>query len=160
MEDIIKFLGGVTIAISAVAWLFKSLTSHLLGKDIEVYKTKLKYESEHGNHLLIQKISLYKEVSNPLVELIVKAQHNGTLTKENLRDFDKDRLYTTSLIAMFAPGEVYDGYNEMIDYIYDSVEGKQNWDFKIFSKKAEAFLSNVRRDIGLYTDNVEYKGSR
>ena len=75
MIEVIKFLGGTAIAISAVAWLIKSLTSHFLVKDIEAYKNKLKYESEHGNHLLMQKIALYKEVSNPLIDLIVKAQH-------------------------------------------------------------------------------------
>lgn len=160
MIEIIKFLGGTAIAISAVAWLIKSLTSHFLGKDIEAYKNKLKYESEHGNHLLMQKIALYKDVSNPIIDLIVKVQHNGMLTSEDLKGFDKDRFSTTSLIAMFAPVDVYDGYNEMIDYIYDSFEGKEIWDFNIFRKKAEAFISNVRKDIGLYKDNVEYKGSR
>ena len=61
---------------------------------------------------------------------------------------------------MFAPVDVYDGYNDMIDYIYNSFDGKEIWDFNIFRKKAEAFICNVRKDIGLYKDNVEYKGSR
>ena len=152
MEDVIKFLGGTAIAIAAVAWLIKALVSHFLGKDVEIFKSRIKYEAEHGNHLLMQKISLYKEVANPVIELIVKAQHNGQLTQEDLQEFDKDRLSTTALLAMFAPVGVFDEYNNMIDYIYDAVEGKQVWAFDTFRGKALIFLSAVRLDIGLYDD--------
>ena len=160
MEEVLKFIGGSAVAIGAVAWLIKSLVSHLLGKDVEMFKSRLKYEAEHGNHLLLQKISLYKEVSNPVIDLIVKAQHNGTLTQEDLQEFDKERLSTTALLAMFAPSDVFDEFNVMIDYIYDSFEGKQEWSFNSFREKALSFLSKVRKDIGLYEDQVSYNGSR
>lgn len=160
MEEVIKFLGGTAIAIAAIAWLIKVLVSHLLGKDVELFKSSLKYEAEHGNHLLMQKISLYKEVANPVIDLIVKAQHKGQLTQGDLQQFDKDRLSTTALLAMFAPANVFDDYNHMIDYVYDAVEGKQEWGFNIFRSKALIFLSNVRHDIGLYEDPVEYNGTR
>jgi hypothetical protein len=61
---------------------------------------------------------------------------------------------------MFAPSPVFNEYNNMIDYIYDAVEEKQQWDFDIFRGKALIFLSEVRRDIGLYDDNVFYSGTR
>jgi hypothetical protein len=118
MEEVIKFLGGTTIVIAAVAWLIRALVTHLLGKDVETFKSRLKYEAEHGNHLLMQKISLYKEVANPVVELIVKAQHQGQLTQEDLQNFDKDRLSTTALLAMLAPVNVFNEYNNMIECIY------------------------------------------
>jgi hypothetical protein len=118
MEEVIKFLGGTSIVIAAVAWLIRALVTHLLGKDVETFKSRLKYEAEHGNHLLMQKISLYKEVANPVVELIVKAQHQGQLTQEDLQNFDKDRLSTTALLAMLAPVNVFNEYNNMIECIY------------------------------------------
>ncbi|MDH2918415.1 MAG: hypothetical protein PXX73_04390 [Sideroxydans sp.] len=160
MEEVIKFIGGTAIVIATIAWLIKSLIGHLLSKDVEIFKSNLKYQSEHGNHLLMQKIALYKEVANPVIELIVKAQHNGQLSKDDLQKFDKDRLATTALLAMFAPVTVFDKYNQMIDYIYDAVELKQTWRFDIFRGKALVFLSSVRGDIGLYTDAVEYNGTR
>ena len=160
MEEVIKFLGGTAIAISAIAWLVRSLVSHLLGKDVETFKSQLKYEAEHGNHLLIQKIELYKEVANPIIELVVKAQHQGTLSQEDLQQFDKERLSITALLAMFAPAEVFDEFNNMIDYVYDSFEGKAEWSFKTFRTKALLFLSKTRKDIGLFKDVVEYNGSR
>ena len=61
---------------------------------------------------------------------------------------------------MFAPVSVFNEYNHMIDYIYDAVEGKEEWSFNTFRSKALVFLSNVRHDIGLYQDVVEYNGSR
>ena len=41
MYEIIKFFGGVTIALGFVAWLVRSLTTHLLGKDVEKFKLAL-----------------------------------------------------------------------------------------------------------------------
>lgn len=160
MEEVIKFLGGTAIALAAVAWLIKAVVGHLLGKDVETFKSRIKHEAEHGNHLLMQKITLYKEVANPVIDLIVKAQHEGQLTKEDLQKFDKDRLSTTALLAMFAPVDVFNEYNNMIDYIYDSAEKKQVWGFDIFRGKALLFLSAVRLDIGLYRDSVKYNGTR
>ena len=77
-----------------------------------------------------------------------------------MQAFDKDRLSTTALLAMFAPGNVFNEYNNMIDYVYDAVEEKQPWSFDIFRGKALIFLSEVRRDIGLYNDNLSYSGTR
>lgn len=119
----------------------------------------LKKEAEHNNHLLMQKIALYKEVANPVIELIVKAQHEP-LTRTDLQEFEKDRLSTTALLAMFAPIAVFIEYNNMIDYVYDTVEEKQKWSFDIFRGKALIFLSEVRRDVGLYDDALSYSGTR
>ena len=40
-EEVIKFLGGTAIALSAIAWLIRSLISHFLNKDVEGYKQRL-----------------------------------------------------------------------------------------------------------------------
>ena len=103
----------------------------------------------------MQKIALYKEAANPVIELIVKAQHE-LLTLTDLQAFDKDRLSTTALLAMSAPNVVFNEYNNMIDYIYDAVEEKQKWSFDVFRGKALIFLSEIRRDIGLYDDTLSY----
>lgn len=44
-DDIIKFLGGTTIAIAAIAWLVRSLIGHFLSKDVESFKQHLQSES-------------------------------------------------------------------------------------------------------------------
>ena len=44
-QDLIKSLGGLAILACALAWLVRSLISHFLLKDIEAYKTSLKFET-------------------------------------------------------------------------------------------------------------------
>ena len=46
MTEIIQFLGGAAIFIGAVAWLARSIVTHLLSKDIEVFKQTLSSEAE------------------------------------------------------------------------------------------------------------------
>lgn len=167
-QAILLSVGGASIIIVGLSgWLGKVWANRLMESDRAKYQTKLtelraqlEKEADHGNHLLRQKIELYKEVANPVIDLITKAQHNGTLTHEDLKEFDSQRLSTTALLAMFAPHAVFEKYNDMIDYIYDSVEGKQQWEFNIFRDSALVFLSEVRRDVGLYKDNLSYSGTR
>jgi len=166
-QAVLLSVGGASIILFMLSnWLGKVWANRMMvnerakhASDLAELTSKLKKEAEHNNHLLMQKIALYKEAANPVIELIVKAQHEP-LTLSDLQAFDKDRLSTTALLAMFAPSNVFNEYNNMIDYIYDSVEEKQPWSFDIFRGKALIFLSEVRRDIGLYNDNLSYSGTR
>ncbi len=159
--------GGAIIVVGLSSWLGKVWASRMMvserakyASELEELKAKLHKEAEHNNHLLLQKISLYKEAANPVIALVVKALHQGDLPKGDLQQFDNERLSTTALLAMFAPQDVFDTYNDMIDYIYDSFEKKQDWEFDTFRDKALIFLSGIRRDIGLYDDSVHYNGTR
>lgn len=159
--------GGALIVFWMSSWLGKVWADRLMLKERSAHekaltelRSHLEKEAEHNNHLLKQKIELYKEVSEPLIKLVTSAQISKRLEESDLNDFEKSRLATTALLAMFAPHEVFDKYNEIIDYLYNSVEGKQAWSFSSFRVKALSFLSEVRRDIGLYEDEIEYSGSR
>ncbi|QYK04847.1 hypothetical protein [Shewanella zhangzhouensis] len=61
MEDIIKFLGGASLLLAAVAWLIRSLTGHLLSKDIDVFKNQLKSEAEKELAMLTASLQLDNE---------------------------------------------------------------------------------------------------
>lgn len=61
---------------------------------------------------------------------------------------------------MFASTQVFNEYNNLIDYVYNAFEGKEVWSFPEFRGRALKFLSLVRADIGLYADSVFYSGSR
>lgn len=155
------------IVIGLSSWLGKVWANRLMQNDRERHetsltelRTQLEKDAEHGNHLLKQKIDLYKQISNPVIDLITIALHNGTLSSDDLKKFDSKRLSSTALLAMFAPQVVFDKYNHMIDYIYDAFEGNQEWSFDTFQMKSLDFLSEVRRDIGLYQDDISYSGKR
>jgi len=105
-----------------------------------------------------QKIELYKVVSEPLASLAALITSVG-LTQDHLTEFDRQRLIVTARLALFASQNVFDSYNDLLDYIYNSLEN-QNYTFPEFREKALKLLSEMRKDIGIYSDNVSYKGSR
>jgi 5-hydroxyisourate hydrolase-like protein (transthyretin family) len=45
-QELIKLLGGFVVVVGALAWLTKSITTHLLDKDVEKYKSRLQTEAE------------------------------------------------------------------------------------------------------------------
>jgi len=46
------------------------------------------------------------------------------------------------------------------DYIYDSLEGSREYSYNEVRQKAMKLLSEIRKDIGIYSDEISYKGSR
>ncbi|WP_309399080.1 hypothetical protein [Cerasicoccus maritimus] len=168
IKTIVISIGGISVLLVGLSsWLGKIWADKLMAsykarhdRELSEIRIQLTSELEHKNHLLIQKIELYKQVSSPLIALIVKAKHQNNLTNEDLEGFDIQRLETAALLCMFAPNKVFEEYNLIIDYIYDSFEGKQTWEFSTFRNKALIFLSEIRRDINLHNDDVTYTGSR
>lgn len=156
MEEIVKFLGGAFLLLSAVAWLIQQLAKHFLNKDIETHRMLL--ENKRINYK--EKIDLYKGISEPIIELIVTIEHQENITKEFMISFEKKRLMITAQLAMFAPNYVFDSFNDLIDYLYNTFEGKEEYSFKQFRKIAMKFLSDIRKDIGIYSDEVIYNGNR
>jgi len=61
LNEIIQFFGGATLLISAIAWLIRSITVHLLSKDIEIFKQTLKVESDRELALLKSSLELENE---------------------------------------------------------------------------------------------------
>ena len=160
MEEVLKFLGATTVSIAAVAWLIKQLTKHLLDKDIEEYRMTLKQDFEEKSINYREKIELYKDISQPIIELIVNIEHNKKITLELLKPFELRRLMITAQLAMFAPSYVFHSFNELIDYLNNSFEGKEQYSFERFREMSMQFLSNIRKDIGIQTDEIKYIGNR
>lgn len=46
MEELFKILGTATILVGAVAWVVRSLAAHMLSRDVESFKERLRAESE------------------------------------------------------------------------------------------------------------------
>lgn len=149
---ILSIGGSGLIVIGLSSWLGKLWADRLMAretqrhsKQLENLRSQLQTLADRHSQNYRHKIELYKEVANPLVELIVKAQHAG-LTKQ---DFDTARLSTTALLGMFAPTSVFNSYNNLIDYVYDAFEGKKTWSYPVFRVHALELLSLIRTDIGI-----------
>lgn len=107
-----------------------------------------------------EKIALYKEISEPIIELVISIEINNGPAKEILIPFEKKRLSITAQLALFAPQNVFDDYNAMIDYLYNSLDAKDIYTFVEFRKYAMKLLSSMRKDIGIYKNEIIYNGNR
>jgi len=67
--------------------------------------------------------------------------------------------HITAQLALFAPHTVFNAFSDMIDYMYDSLENDE-YSFSVFREKALSYLSEMRKDIGIYSDEVSYNGNR
>jgi len=77
-----------------------------------------------------------------------------------LIEFEKERLATTALLGMFAPLPVFEAYNEIIDYLFDCLEGKRTNEFAEFRRLALRMLNEIRRDIGVSEEELVYRVHR
>ena len=163
---ILSLGGGGLIIFELSSFLAKVWAKRILlseksehDKDIAEFKGQLEALAEKKSINYQQKLDLYKVVSNPLVELIALLNKQDGLTEEHVHEFDRQRLHITAQLALFAPKNVFDAFNGMIDYIYDSIE-QGNFDFGVFRVKALKYMSGMRKDIGIYPDEVSYNGHR
>lgn len=157
--------GGAAIVFGLSNYLGKVWASRILqnekqehDKQLAEFKSKLEELTAQKSLNYQQKIDLYKVVANPLIELVALLSRDG-LTTEHVYEFDRQRLHITAQLALFAPQNVFDAFSEIIDYLYNSLE-KNDYSFVTFRVKALAYLSEMRKDIGIYTDDVQYNGDR
>jgi GTPase involved in cell partitioning and DNA repair len=129
-------------------------------QDLENFKAKLDRDSERAAQTLREKLSLYKEVANPIIDLIVLAKVDSTADAQILREFEIKRLATTAQLGMFAAVSVYEAYNKVIDYLFDCLEQKRQYAFPEFRTLAHNLLSEMRKDIGIFNDDLVYRGNR
>jgi hypothetical protein len=52
LQELVKLFGGLAVLAAALAWLTKSIISHFLSKDIEVFKGQLSRDLENHRHQL------------------------------------------------------------------------------------------------------------
>ena len=86
-QAVLVALGGGGILVFALSsWLGKVWANRLMAKetakyegDIEHLKAQLKEQLDRNSHTYRKKIELYKEASEPIIDLIVKVEHNQGL---------------------------------------------------------------------------------
>lgn len=157
--------GGGAIVFALSSWIGKMWAQRIFQSETQKYEQQLvKFKSEldsikEKNSLNYQqKLELYKVVSGPIVDICALINRSG-LTNEHVAEFDRQRLYITAQLILFAPKNVFHSFNELVDYTYNSLES-DNYDFHIFRDKTMKLLSEMRKDIGIYSDDVAYRGNR
>lgn len=157
--------GGGAIVLALSSWIGKLWAERLLTnerlkneKQLDQFRAELQSINEKASLNYQKKLDLYKAVIGPLIEISVLINKSG-LTEQHIDEFDRQRLYITAQLVLFAPQNVVHSFNNIVDYIYNSLENR-NYDFSIFRNMAMSFLSEMRKDIGIYSDSVSYEGSR
>lgn len=157
--------GGGAIVFALSSWIGKVWAQRIFQSETQKYEQQLvKFKAElesikEKNSLNYQqKLELYKVVSGPIVDISALLNRSG-LTNEHVAEFDRQRLYITAQLVLFAPKNVVHSFNDLVDYTYNSLDNN-NYDFHIFRDKVMKFLSEMRKDIGIYSDDVAYQGNR
>ena len=73
-EEIIKILGGATILVAAVSWLFRSLTTHLLSKDIEIFRQQLIENQKRFGTLHEKRANIIEDLYSKLIDFLGAAE--------------------------------------------------------------------------------------
>ena len=99
MTEVISFLGGSAILLSAVAWLIRELTVHFLNKDAETHKEIMKAQIARSSRLHEERGTVIREIYGNLVDLIEKTYsfvHLAEWTGEPSKD-EKQKLVADAL---------------------------------------------------------------
>jgi hypothetical protein len=154
-------VGGATI-FGLSSWLGKVWANRLMEQEkakyaleLEDLKADLQRKSDFASQTLREKLALYKEAALPVIDLIVEAHFNTELDAERV-EFEKKRLATIALLGMFAPQSVVWAQDAMIAYLHRCLEQKQQFKWEEFRVLGLHFVSEMRRDIGLQTDELVY----
>ena len=130
-------------------------------QELEALKATLSRDNDRATQTFREKLDLYKEALDPVLELIMRMQMDrATVTYETMKDFETKRLTTTAMLGMFATPAAFEAYNTAIDYLFDSVEEKRPFNFEEFRLLGFAFLVAARKDIGLAGEELVYRGTR
>lgn len=160
--------GGGVLVLALSSWIGKLWADKLMAREtaahsraLEELRADLNSAHDRSSHLFKEKLALYKQVAEPLIDLVAHVQsNNSSLASDAYAKFEKDRLKSTALLAMFAPSQVFEQYNAILEYVFDAIDGKEQWSFPEFRQRSLSMLSLMRRDVGLYKDDVSYGGHR
>jgi hypothetical protein len=171
--------GAIVWALSS--WLGKVWASRILEKDRVRYATELEvlkrhlqseadtrlaeYQAALGAHrekdILArrEKIELYRTAALPVIDLLVALNYRG-VRPDDLASFEGERLRVYAHLALFASTDVLEAYDEVVDYVLDTLEGRVEYAWPTVRTLALKTLNRARADVGLTTGEVSYKGRR
>jgi hypothetical protein len=138
--EVIKFLGGSAILLGAVAWLIRSLTTHMLNKDLENFKHSLKTESD--NELTMLKARLEIENTRQQIKLSVLQVRRLEVLEELYK-----RLVAFSAEADCLAVEPLHDDNEELKAKADKFIDKYFDFYTFFEQRAFFFSSSVEKQI-------------
>jgi hypothetical protein len=136
-------------------------------RQLTEYKTSFEivretYLKEHND-----KLATYRMVVDVISELLANLgplRSGQPLGNDVLDRFNHGRLRAHGYLAMIAPQDVMDAYDQLTDRIFSVLEknppGFGHDDWEQVRGCAYSLINKVRADVGIGKDAVEYRGKR
>lgn len=185
--EVLKQLGGVAaiaggaVSVGCTIWTARiarneqaeqdqalaRLEANLRGKiDILLAKeqSKLDLLREQAKRLHDDKLACYSRAIALIAEFAAEADEvrMGLKTAEDFRNaylrFNRERLPAYSHMALVAPQTVMDSFDRLVEYIIKLMKGDNVYDFPSVRRLALNWINEARKDIGINSDPIEYRG--
>ncbi len=126
--------------------------------DLEIAKEK--YLADHTDRIAIYRSTIdLIAVTVAKIEMVL-LQKRGPLTPDELQEFEVQRLRIYAYLAMHAPQSVMDANDALTDLILSILHDGQTTTWQHFRGLAINLLNEVRKDIGVNPNPIDYKGAR
>jgi hypothetical protein len=131
-----------------------------LQTDLEIYRDT--YLKAHND-----KLTIYRLVTDIVAELLadIHMLRLGQQPQGNFLDrFNRSRLKAHGYLAMLAPQNVMDAWDELIGFLIISLEKSppddalENW--REMRSRAYILVNAIREDVGVNKNKIEYRGER
>ena len=183
---LLSFGGGAIIIFALSNWLGKIWANRLMQKErneysreLEKLRSDLAKENEKELSRLKANIDIFKEkhlqghtdkisiyrlvvdvVSNVLgdFDLMEQSKNRVSNSLERWDQFNRGRMQAYGYLAMLAPQEVMDATDALFDHLICISQGQALYEWSTVRNHILKLLNEVRRDIGLNVDPIEYRG--
>jgi hypothetical protein len=123
--------------------------------DLEIYKAK--HLKGHED-----KLAIYRLATNVVVDILgdldvmMLSGKPPVNAAERLDRFNRGRMKAYGYLAMLAPQNAMDG---LMDHIILLTQGKEKYEWSKVRELVLALLNEVRKDIGIDSTPIEYRGN-
>jgi hypothetical protein len=131
-----------------------------LHTDLEIYRDT--YLKAHND-----KLTIYRLVTDIVAELLadIDLLRLGQQPQGNFLDrFNRSRLKAHGYLAMLAPQNVMDAWDELIEFLVISLaksppdDAHERW--KEMRRRAYILINVIREDVGVNKNKIEYRGNQ
>lgn len=177
--------GGAAIVFGLSSWLGKVWANRIMtadrarhAEDLERLRASLSSENDQRMRQMETGLEIYKDrflkahhdkvatyrmATDIIASLLAELDRAHRLTPDQaaliVDTFNRDRIRLYGYLGMLAPQSVMDAQDALIDYLLLVVHGNAKYEWARVRAFALAVLNEIRKDIGIDTDSIQYRGA-
>jgi len=137
------------------------------GVELEAMKRQFDVGMAHVLRETTDKLAIYRQIADMAAEVLGDfdaayiPQFIPAVTVDPASRFDKfnrQRMRTYGYLAMLAPQAVMDAFDALLDYLLVVATGREQYDWPKVRVFALALLNEMRKDVGIDKEPIEYRG--